>query len=722
MSVKFSRNDQIFTLTTKNTMYAFKVEGGKYLVHLYYGKKRPSPELKFNPYVVSFSPYRKEFGNTISPDIFAQEMPFFGSGDFRATALRIKNQDGNSVTEFDYVGYKKLAGRYEIPSLPYARADEDTETLEVKLKDKVTGCELYLYYTVYYEEDIITRSIKLVNNSKSDVKLENCMSLCLDLPGCDWEMISLYGGHYDERHFERTPLRHGKQSICSRRGASSPQFNPFMAVCKGNTTEEKGEIYGFNFVFSGCFENIVDVDQMDNTRVLVGLGSENFAYTVESGKSFSSPEAVMTYSAKGIGNMTRNFHHFVNKYIVPENAFDERRPVVLNTWEACYFNIDEEKLVDFAKQSSEVGFDMLVMDDGWFGKRNNDRAGLGDWTPNPEKFKNGLGSFIDRVKTEGKGIKFGIWIEPEMVNPDSDLFRAHPEWCIRCPGRDMSLSREQLVLDMANPDVIQYLKDSFAKAFDGLSIDYIKWDMNRHLSEVGSPYLPADRQDETNYRYVLGVYELCEFFAEHFKGVMIEQCSGGGGRYDLGMMHYCKQIWTSDNTSPYDRTRIQYTSQIAYPASVMSCHVSNSNDNLKSLDYKFKVAVGGVLGYELNILRQSDAAKKVMSEQVALYKQFDRLILTGDYYSVIQPHDDVKYSAYYYINEEKSQILLTFIERKNAKAGKLVNVKVKAADKNATYRDRISGKVFTGESLISGVEFESLGEDDHAEILYLVKE
>lgn len=718
MAIKFSREQQLFTLTTAKTLYAFRVVNGCYLVHSYYGKKLPTPNLVFEPYVVSFSPYRKEWGNCYSPDIFFEECPTYGAGDFRANALRIKNGNGDSVTEFTYKGYKKYKGRYDIPDLPQARATEDTETLEITMEDKVSGCTLKLYYTVFYSMDVITRSMQVINKSGGKVTIKNCMPLCLDLPEDEYDMIKLWGGHCFERNFERTPLAHGKQSIFSRRGASSHQFNPFMALCDKKTTDTKGEVYGFNFVWSGSFENIIEVDQMSNTRVLVGLGGECFEYTLNDGESFSSPEAVMTFSKEGLNGMAGNFHKFINSCIVPEKALEGHRPVVLNTWEACYFNIDEEKLVRFAEEASKVGFDMLVMDDGWFGKRNHDHAGLGDWTPNPEKFKNGLASFVDRVKSYGIG--FGIWIEPEMVNPDSDLFRAHPEWCIQCKDREMSLSRDQLVLDMSNDDVIEYLKKSFTETFRGVGIDYIKWDMNRHLSEVGSLNLPADRQEEVMYRYVLGVYKLCRFFRETWPEVMIEHCSGGGGRYDLGIMQYCSQIWTSDNTSAHSRIGIQYSSMLGYPASMMSCHVSNSGEDYRMLDYKFKVAVGGVLGYELNILTATEEAKKIMANQVKLYKTFDRLILTGNYHCIISPANG-RFFSHYFVDDNGENILLSFVECRNAPAGKKFTLKVKHAIKDASYIDTISGEAYSGEQLRDGIEIISTGEKATALLWYFKK-
>ena len=399
MPIHFSKKERLFTLTTKNTRYVFGVSKERYLVHHFYGRKRESFDL-YKPCCYSFSPYKQEFGNTWSPDVFPQEYSFFGSGDFRTAALKLKGADGTGVTDFSYVSHRYLQGRKEIEGLPFASADGE-KTLEIKLSDRVTGCELFLYYTVFYEEDVISRYMLLRNRGNAPVKLEKCMSFTLDLPGLDYDMVSLYGAHYDERHLQRTPLHYGMQSIYSRRGASSHQFNPFFALCDKKATETKGNVYGFNFVYSGSFLDEVEVDQTEHTRVQVGLGEENFGYTLLPGEEFASPEAILTFSDKGFGQMTRSLHDFTRNRILPKEAVQKPHPVVLNTWEACYFNIDEDKLVEFAKESAKAGFDMLVMDDGWFGKRNNDRAGLGDWQANPEKFKNGLKAFAEKVKETG---------------------------------------------------------------------------------------------------------------------------------------------------------------------------------------------------------------------------------------------------------------------------------------------------------------------------------
>lgn len=720
MSVKYIEDEKKFILETENSCYVMQILYGRFPVHLYYGAKTDLSGMNYvNPYK-SFSPYFESYGTEYSPDVGMSEYSYFGCGDFRITPLRIQNKNGDSVTHFTYRSHRIFDGRREIDGLPFASADKSTQTLELALEDSVSGCEMQLYYTVFEKENVISRYVRIENKSGSDVKIEKLMSLMLDLPSCEYDMISLYGAHNAERSFQRVPLFHGVQSVMSRRGASSHQYNPFIALCSKGAAERSGDVYGFNFVYSGDFLDEVEVDQTCGTRVQIGLGSENFTWLLESGQSFISPEAVMTYSSCGLGGMSSNFHRFVRKHILPPEPF-ERRPVVLNTWEACYFNIDEKEMLRFAKSAADAGIDMLVMDDGWFGARNNDRAGLGDWYANAEKFKNGLKSFADNVKAYG--IKFGIWIEPEMVNPDSDLYRAHPDWCIQCRGRESMLSRNQLVLDMSNPKVLKYLKDSFAKAFDGVGIDYFKWDMNRHMSQVGSPALAPERQGETSYRYMLGVYDLYRWFAEHFPDAMIENCSGGGGRYDLGMMKYSTQIWTSDNTWPKKRMKIQYSSTLAYPTCVMSCHVSNPKnicENPDELRYRWHVALNGALGYEMHLPNASDAIKSTVKEQVEKYREYEHLILKGEFHRILSPFDS-NYYAYYFTDSDYAEFLLSF-EQSYGESPVRLALALPEADIGAMYRDTVSGQVFEGSALAKGITVKTSERDPYSVMWHFVKE
>lgn len=700
MAISFDESRKIFTIDTINTRYTFQIVYGKFPVHLYYGNKETAPDGEFVCKPFSFSPFYKEYHVSYLPDYCLGEYNGFDSGDYRAYSLKIKNGNGDSCTVLKYQSYRIFKGRLELVGLPNADIDDNTETLELTLFDEVTDICVKLYYTVYSEDDVISRYVTITNNGKETVTIEKCMSLMLDLPDCNYDMISLYGGTQNERKYQRVPLHHGSQSIFSRRGFSSPHFNPFIALCETDATQTKGNVYGFNFVFSGNFLDEVEVDQHNFTRVQIGLGSDNFSWGLNSNETFVSPEAVMTFSSCGIDRMTRNFHRFTRKYILPAEPF-ETRPVVINPWEAVRFDIDEKLMLEFAKSAKETGIDMLVMDDGWFGERNSSFAGLGDWFVNKDKFKNGLKSFVLKVKEYG--IKFGIWIEPEMINEDSNLFRAHPEWCLRCKDREMMESRNQLVLDMGNPEVLKYLKETFTETFKDIPIDYFKWDANRHSSQVGSMNLPKEQQGETAHRYMLGVYDLLDWFRRQYPNAMMETCSSGGGRYDLGMMKYGSMIWTSDNTKPHSRIKIQYGSMIAYPAATMSCHVTEHTEceDPKKLNYRWQVAMGGALGYELLLPKASKTLKENIKQQIKIYHNYEDLILRGDYYSLLNPFE-TNYNAYYFADEGYERILLTFLQV-DAEKPKEILLKVPETEENAKYIDEFSGIEYSGKNLCDGI-------------------
>lgn len=726
MPIKCNPEKNEFIIETANTAYLFHVAHNRFLQHDYYGAKCADIPCYKAPYR-SFSAYCEEAfsggGIDFSLDTDLSEFSFFGSGDFRCSSLRVRSQNGDSVTYFEYSGYEIIDGRKDIPGIPFASVQKDTQTLAIYLYDKLTECKLTLYYTVFSDCDVISRYFSLTNNSNEKVKIEKAMSLNLDLPGHNYDLISFYGMHNNERMLQRAPICYGNQRIMSRRGASSHQFNPFIALAEKGADEVQGNIYAFNFVYSGNFLDEIEVDQNGNTRVGVGLGDENFSYTLESGESFCSPEAVMTFTDSGLSDMSYKMHSFVRTSILKKPVF-EHRPIVLNTWEACYFDIDEQKLIDFAKVGKDCGMDMLVMDDGWFGKRNHDRAGLGDWFTNTDKFPDGLKCFAERIKETG--MKFGIWIEPEMINPDSDLYRAHPDWCLAAVGRTPSLSRHQLVLDMCNPAVLDYLKSSFLETFKDVPIDYIKWDFNRHLTEVGSNYLPADRQDEVAYRFYLGVYELYEWFRTTYPNAMIENCSGGGGRYDLAMMAYSDQIWTSDNTNARDRVKIQYSSSVAYPVSVMSCHVSNpgnGEDALKKLKYKFDVALGGMLGYELNVLTALPEVLAEIKNQTMLYRRVEDIIMFGRLYRLISPYENnEEISSYCYV-ADNGEILLSFLQNKGSQSGENKKLKISAADENKIYTDELTSDTYSGAELKNGIDITTSTDDEYSRLwLFVPKE
>ncbi|MBR0449838.1 MAG: alpha-galactosidase [Clostridia bacterium] len=698
MSVIIS-SDKI-TIETKNTLYVIKMLEGVLPIHLYYGKKISEDRLPDIDKSRPFSPYFKIDNREYSLDNLKQEFSFYGYGDFRATALRVLDlSSGSDITDYTFKEAKSFVGRKELNGLPYSEGE--CETLELVYEDSVTESELCLYYTVFYDTDVISRYFVLKNNGNKELKILKAMSLSLDLPDGEYDLISLRGRYARERTAHRDPIYGGNHRIMSRRGASSHHFNPFFMVTDRNADEESGDAYAFNFVYSGSFLDEIELGQ-DGLRIMTGLGDECFSYLLKSGESFNSPEAVMTYSENGIGQASRNMHSFVRDAILPKSN-NKKRPIVLNSWEAVYFNIDQDVMLDFAEEAAKVGIDTFVMDDGWFGARRSDNAGLGDWTPTPEIFPDGLGAFVEKV--HAKGIDFGIWIEPEMVNPDSDLYRAHPEWVLRDEKREPLRSRHQLVLDMANPQVVEYIKESLDKCFDGMDINYFKWDMNRNISNAISPYLPIERKGETQFRYMLGVYELFGWFKKRFPDAMLEKCSGGGGRYDLGMMKYSTQIWTSDNTEAKYRVHIQHGSSYGYPMSTMSCHVSNCHgqcEDERMLDYCFKVAINGPLGYEFNILKAEQSVKDAISKQIAEYREYEELILNGDFYRLKNPSVDRCY-AYYITNADKSEILLSYLQN-NVESDEIEHVlKISCAKSEFNYRNTLTNEIFSGSALKEGI-------------------
>lgn len=715
--------DNFITFETDNTAYSFEIMHGKYPVHHYYGAKGGKYKADFPKPQTEFCPLYIEHRLDYSPAMLPNEFSFFGCGDFRASALKIRNMtNGSDVTLFTYKTANILKGRVEIEGLPTVDADENTETLELVLFDDANNLELKLYYTLFSDCDIISRYFVLKNLGKDDVRIEKCMMNSLNIPTKDLDVISFYGCWGQERHYQRNKVIMGNQSMFSRRGSSSHNYNPFFMLCDNDATEESGNAYAFNLVYSGSFLNEVETDHYGYTRVLQGLGSECFNYLLKSGEEFHSPEAVMTFSANGIGEASRNMHKMTRDRILPKEIF-EKRPVVLNAWEAVEFNIDEKLMTELAFQTSKLGTDMLVMDDGWFGKcRMNEYDSMGDWYPNPNKFPNGLMPLVKGVKESG--INFGIWMEPEMAGHDSDIFRAHPDWILKAPDREQLIGREQYVLDMANPDVVEHLKKCITNIFSSHPIDYLKWDMNRNMTEVYSPSLPPERQGESQFRYMLGVYELYSWLRKTFPNVMIENCSGGGGRYDLGMMKYSTQIWTSDNTRPVDRTYIQSGSTFGYPPATMSCHVANHNGSVEDshlMDYAFKVAINGPLGYEFNAVEISDKARKEIKAQIAFYREVEHLILRGDFYRLLNPEECGKY-AYYFVNDDNSEILLTYLQNYDDDTANVNLLKVSRAEKNAMYTDKITGVKYSGEELNNGIVVLSNEKGLYSKIYYLVKD
>ena len=697
--IGFDLEEKIFRIDTQNTTYAFQIVHEKFVAHLYYGQKVDSLQGLYKEYPVDFAPYVAEVGADFSLDTIPTELSFFDSGDTKDTAIKIRNGNGDCSTLFYYKEYRILKGRVELDGLPYSRFGD--ETLEIVYEDLVSGVELHSYYTVFKDSDTITRYLKLVNKGTAKVQILQALGCQLDVKGSDYTLVTLCGTYGKERNITEYPLHVGLQGIYSKRGHSSHHFNPFMALKAPNTTENVGEAYGMEFVYSGDFEAQAELTYDQRVRLTMGLNRNTFEWNLDAGEEFVTPEVILTYSSAGMNKLSQNFHAHIRQHIINPKFAYQKRPVVINTWEAMYFNIDEEILLRYAEKAKQLGIDTVVIDDGWFGKRNDDSIGLGDWYINQEKFKSGLENFSDKI--HALGLKLGIWIEPEMVNPKSELFKEHPEWVLQCKDRPCSLGRRQLVLDLTNDDVVDYIVEKIKTTLSGVKLEYIKWDFNRTLSEVGSLALPGEKQGEAKHRFVLGSYKMHKKLTEAFPDVLFEGCSGGGGRFDAGILFYCPQIWTSDNTDPVCRLAIQKGTSMAYPLSTISAHVSdslwNKLESVPDYNFRFNVALGGVLGYEMNITRLSSENEKIIKEQIQQYDRFAPLLLSGTAYRL----DGLGKDEYGFVcvAKDKSEFLLVY---QNLSGSVRKRIPIVGIENRSLYKDD-KGNTYRGEQLLKeGVE------------------
>ncbi len=722
--ITFDSSKKVFKLDTPNSSYVIGLGEENYLLNLYYGAYLPDANLWGNSKRIrsaSFSPSNPHIPyEAFSTDVAPMEYSCNGSGDFRISALAIKNADGNTTTDIRYVSHKIYKGKPSLSPLPhvYLNNDDEADTLEILTEDKVTGAKVTLIYTAFNKIDAITKSVKVENGGENPIDIERIFSTCLDLPTMDFDLITLYGRHAKERCREQRRLAHGLQGIASKRGSSSHNHNPFAALLRHGATEDNGDAYGFNLVYSGNFEFSAECDYSGTTRVIMGINPIDFSWHLEKGECFQSPEAVLVYTNEGLGEMSRIYHRLYVHNLVRGKYKYEKRPLLINSWEGCYFDFDTEKMVAFAENAKELGMDMLVMDDGWFGKRNDDTNSLGDWYVNEKKLPGGLGTLIERVNAVG--LKFGIWYEPEMISPDSDLFRAHPDWYVHVPNRESSIARTQYVLDVSRADVRDNIFNQISSVFANNKIDYIKWDFNRNLSEAGSAILPPERSKEFFHRFVLGTYDLMDRFTKAFPDVLFENCSGGGGRFDPGMIYFSPQIWTSDNTDPIERLTIQFGTSMCYPASAMGAHVSAS----RRTGYKTKgnVALWGTFGYELDPRKISEEDRKIVLEQVKDYHKYYDLIHYGDLYRLIDPYFDHFKCAWSFVSADKSEVLATaVIMRENNEH--LFFLKLKGLDKNRFYKCEATGEVYSGALLMNaGINLTNLKYTGDSIALHFVAE
>ena len=697
MAITFNETTRIFTLTTAHTTYQMQADAQGYLLHLYYGARTAGEMdylLNYGDRGFSGNPNSAGNNRTYSLDALPQEYPSLGTGDFRNYALNIENADGSQCCNPVYITHEIAAGKYTLKGLPFVRAEEnEAETLKIILEDPVTKVELHLLYGVLEKEDIITRSVIIKNAGKAPVTVKKAQSACLDFLHGDYDLIKFHGRHAMERNMERMPVSHESIRIGSRRGTSSHQYNPGVILAGKNTNEDSGSCYGMLFVYSGNFLVEAEKDQYDQTRIQMGLTDELFAYPLEAGAEFTAPEVILSYTNKGLSRLSQQYHHCIMNHICQGKYVHANRPVLINSWEAAYFDFTGDTIVELAKEAKALGIDMVVMDDGWFGKRNDDNSSLGDWYVNEEKLGGTLTKLIERVNAEG--VKFGIWIEPEMVSEDSDLYREHPDWAITIPGRKPVRSRNQLVLDFSRKEVRDEIFKRICAVLDQGNVEYIKWDMNRSLADIYAP--------NVTYDYVLGVYDFLEKLTNRYPDILIEGCSGGGGRFDAGMLYYTPQIWCSDNTDAINRTRIQYGTSFFYPVAAMGSHVSavpnHQTGRVTSMHTRGVAAMSGTFGYELNPALLNAKEKAEIRAQLAQYREYQELIREGDYYRLSNPFQD-NFAAWMVVSDDRSKALVSVIRLTAEANPPAAYVTLKGMEEDAFYREKTTGKVYPGAALM----------------------
>lgn len=668
MQILVNQKNLEFHLYNENISYILKVLDDGTLGHLYFGKKikhRDSYQhlVQFTSAEVPVTPNALDDKRGFCKDILLQEYPSYGNGDYREPAIVVLQENGSRITDFTYHSYEIVEGKENLKNLPntYVENSNEAKTLKIYLKDELIGATLTLSYTIFKDYDVITRNAHIKNESDEKLVLERFLSASLDFKEPDFQIVHLSGAWSRERHVEISEINQNKFVIDSKRGTSSVNSNPFIALKRKETTEFSGEVYGFNLVYSGNHIEMVEKNQYDKLRVSMGMNPFNFNWTLLKGDEFQSPEVVMSYSNTGMNGLSLNYHRLYRERLARGVWRDKVRPVLLNNWEATYFDFNEEKILDIAKKAKELGVELFVLDDGWFGARNHDKAGLGDWWSNLEKIPSGVEGLSKKV--EEMGIKFGLWFEPEMVNKDSELYRNHPNWILRAPNRKNTPSRNQHTLDLGREDVREYLYEKISKILRESKISYVKWDMNRPMTEVWSEVIDSTKQGEVFHRYILGLYELLEKLTTEFPEVLFESCASGGNRFDPGMLYYMPQTWTSDDTDAVERIKIQYGTSLCYPVVSMGAHVSavpnHQTNRITPIKTRGNVAIFGAFGYELDLNKITDEEKEIVKKQIEFFKENRELIQFGDFYRLVSPFEKkLNDAAWMVVSKDKKEALV----------------------------------------------------------------
>jgi alpha-galactosidase len=707
MAIQFIEARSLFLLQAGASSYAIKLSEHGIPLHLYWGASLAAPAAGIHTVRLmdrAFSPTLAGAPSGVSLDTLPQEFPTYGSSDFRQPTLEVfQPATGSRILALRYASHTIAKGKPSLDGLPatFAENPADADTLTLVLEDKLLNLRVELLYTAFAQHPVITRSVRIINAGSASLELRRALSASLDLNAgfSGHKFIQLSGAWARERDAHVSALRPGVQSVESRRGTSSHQHNPFFALAEFGDHEDHGEVRGFNLVYSGNFLAQVELDQFATARAQLGINPFDFAWQLDAGASFQTPEAVLVFSSEGLGGMSRALHRFYRRHLLPVAWRDKPRPILVNNWEATYFDFTAEKLEAIASTGAELGVELFVLDDGWFGKRDNDKSSLGDWVVDRKKLPGGLTDLAQRINA--RGVQFGLWFEPEMISPDSDLYRAHPDWCIHVPSRARTEGRNQLVLDFSRAEVREELYNCISKILRETPITYVKWDMNRHLTEVGSAALPAARQQETAHRFVLGLYEIMGRFVRDFPHILFEGCSGGGGRFDPGILCYMPQIWTSDDSDAIARLRIQYGTSLAYPFSTMAAHVSavpnHQVGRVTSFRTRGDVAFTGAFGYELDLAALLPDEKAEVKRQTAFYKQIRPLLLTGDLYRLKNPHHSTE-AAWMIVAADASEALVTHVTTLAEPNAPYRYLKLRGLNPAKTYRVRCND----AETLIAG--------------------
>ncbi|HIX68483.1 MAG TPA: alpha-galactosidase [Candidatus Anaerostipes excrementavium] len=725
MSIVYDKENQVFHLQAGDTSYVMGVVRG-YLTHLYWGKR-------LNRYGASrriiwkdrgFAPNPDDLDRAFSLDTLPQEYPQTGNGDYRNCAYGMLDEQGGRISNLIYQGYEILHGKEPLSGLPASFGnDDEVDTLKIHMLDELSGLKVELWYHAFHNQSVIARSVRFVNTGEENLTLTKMLSMSVDIREAGFDVLTLYGAHNNERNMDRRRITSGTVQIESLRGTSSPQQAPFMALLRPETTEDFGEVYAANFVYSGNFIAAAQTDAFENTRFQMGMNPWNGQWLLEPGQEFHTPEVVMVYTSEGLNEMSKIFHNFYQDHLIRSQYTKKIRPILINNWEATYFDFTEEKILEIADKAAQVGIELFVLDDGWFGKRDDTTSSLGDWIEDRRKLPDGLKGLEEKIHE--KGLQFGLWLEPEMISENSDLYRRHPDYVLHTPGRPYTYGRGQLVLDLSREDVCDYVIESISKVLESAQIDYVKWDMNRHLTDVGSGFYPAARQGEITHRYVLGLYRILETLTNKYPDILFESCSSGGGRFDPGMLYYMPQTWCSDNTDAVCRLKIQYATSLTYPPITIGAHVSGCPNQQTgretSLSTRGFAAMSANMGYELDLTKCSEEELEQIKQQVDFYKEIRETIQFGTFYRTKNPFEG-NLAQWNFVSKDGKDVVGFYFEILSRPAAPIQLMKFKGLERDGYYKDLNTGKIYGGDELMySGISIPIHKQDFRSECYHFRK-